>query len=124
MRREITTLTLGLLLATGATTLHAKEAGQDAGTDSEETTGQPSTLTSEDTRGGATGSGPMDDPVPVRSTDPDVTLERAPRGLGNPEQYNDPSNWGLLGLLGLLGLMGPGRVDRRAPVRRRDATLP
>lgn len=111
--RKLPTIALAALLSTGTLSLHA----QDTGTDTAETTGNPSTLTSEDTRGGATGTGPMDDPVPVRSTDPAVTLERAPRGLGNPEEYNDPGSWGWLGLLGLLGLIGGRRrAGRGAPV--------
>jgi hypothetical protein len=116
---KLTAITLGLVLTTGAASVHA----QGTGTDTEETTGPPSTLTTEDTRGGATGTGAMDDPVPTTSPDAaTATLDEDQLNMGNPEENNDAGNWGWLGLLGLAGLMGRRRADRDAPIARRDAT--
>jgi len=108
---------LGLLLSTSAAAVYA----QGTDTDTDETTGHPSTLTSGDTRGGATGTGAMDDPVPTTAPDASTaSLDGDQLNMGNPEESNDSGNWGLLGLLGLAGLMGRRRVDRDAPLVQRN----
>ena len=112
MRSQLSSITFGLILAASAPALYA----QGTATDRDDTTGsnQP-TVTTDDTRGGATGT--TSDLATSAQTEP--ALEEDQFNRGNSEESNDTGNWGLLGLLGLAGLMGRKR-DRDATVVRRD----
>ena len=75
------------------------------------------TVTTDDTRGGATGT----TSALSTSAQTEPALDEDQFNRGNSEESNDTGNWGLLGLLGLLaGLRGRKR-DRDATVVRLDA---